>query len=184
MANEVILGGGNPVGMFFRAPAGTTLPAYPGETLDPAWVHVGDVAEDGISWSTGRNFTPIKNWAMEIKRMLPSTDPQTIKVPIMDTTEESMKTIFGDGNVTVTPATATHGVVIDVDTSSLNTPSESAFLFLMKDGDTMSFLGTSSGFISALDDITCKATEAINWNATISSSAWHFVTDDGAIDES
>lgn len=181
---DVILGGGNATGMFYHAPAGTTLPAYPGETLAPAWVHVGDVAEDGISWATGRTFTPIKNWAMEIKRMLPSTDPQTIKVPVMDTTEESMKTIFGDDNVTVTPANATHGKLIAVDTSALNTPEEEAFLFLMKDGDVMSFLGTTSGFISSLDDVTCKATEGITWNATISSSAWAYMTDDGEIDES
>lgn len=182
--NETKLGGGYASGMFYHAPAGTTLPAYPGETLDPAWVHVGDVTEDGISWATGRSYTPLKSWALEIKRMLPSTDPQTIKVPIMDTTEEVFKTIFGASNVTVTPANGSHGEVITVDTSSLNTPTEEAFLFIMKDGDVMSYLGTTSGFISALDDVAFKATEGITWNATISSSAWAYVQDDGQIEES
>lgn len=184
MANDVILGGGNATGMFYHAPAGTTLPAYPGESLDPAWELVGDITEDGISWATGRSYTPMKNWALEVKRMLPGTDPQTIKAPIMDTTEKTLKTIFGSDNVTVTPADGTHGKVITVDTTALNTPDEEAFLFIMKDGDVMSYLGTESGFISAIDDVGFKGTDGITWNATITSSDWTFVTDDGAIVES
>ena len=52
----------------------------------------------------------------------------------------------------------------------------------MKDGDDMIMLGTTSGFISSLDDVDFKATDGITWNATISSSAWTLITDDGQVE--
>lgn len=179
MTNDTKLGGGLATGMLFHAPAGTALPSYPGEELDAKWVEIGDVSEDGIVWSTARSFEPIKNWALEIKRMMPGTDSQTIQAPIMDTTEEVFKTLFGEANVVKTPATADHGVLLTVDTSALNTPAAEAYLFLMKDGDDMIMLGTESGYISDLSDVNFKATDAINWNATISAKSWTLVTDDG-----
>lgn len=179
MTNDTKLGGGLATGMLFHAPAGTVLPAYPGEALDDAWVEIGDVSEDGIVWSTARSFEPIKNWALEIKRMMPGTDSQTIQAPIMDTTEEVFKTLFGEENVIKTAATADHGALLTVDTSALNTPSAEAYLFLMKDGDDMIMLGTENGYISDLSDVNFKATEAINWNATISAKSWTLVTDNG-----
>lgn len=178
-SNDVKLGGGNATGMFFHAPEGTALPTYPGEELAAAWVEVGDITEDGITWSTARDYTALKNWALEIKRMLPGTDAQTIKAPIMDTTEEAFKTIFGAANVTTAAATVSHGALITVDTAALNTPSAEAFLFIMKDGDDMIMLGTTSGFISSLDDVSFKGTEGITWTATFSSKAFTLVTDDG-----
>ena len=139
--NEVMLGAGLATGMFYHAPEGTSLPATPSDLLT-AWTKVGDVTEDGITWGASRDFIPLKNWAGKIKRQLPGTDPQTIKVPIMDTTEEVFKTLFGASNVTVS------GDYITVDTSSIEAPGAEAFLFIMKDGDRLSMFGTTSGFIS------------------------------------
>lgn len=178
-SNSTKLGGGLASGMLFHAPAGTKLPAYPGAELDTAWKEIGDVSEDGITWSTARSFDTLKNWALEIKRLLPGTDAQTVQAPIMDTTEEVFKTLFGAENVKKTEATTDHGVLLEVDTSALNTPSAEAYLFLMKDGDDMIMLGTENGFISELADVSFKATEAINWSATISAKSWTLVTDDG-----
>lgn len=180
-SNETKLGGGYALGMFYHAPAGTALPAYPGATLAESWKEIGDITEDGITWSTSRSYDTLKNWALKIKRLLPGTDPQTVQAPIMDTTEEVFKTIFGAANVTKTGATSSHGEVLSVDTSALNTPSEEAYLFIMKDGDDMLLLGTTSGFISDLADVAFKATEGITWNVTISASDWTLITDDGQV---
>lgn len=181
MTNDVKLGAGYASGMFFHAPAGTALPAYPGADLS-AWTAIGDVTEDGITWSTSRSFDTLKNWALKIKRLLPGTDAQTVQVPIMDTTKEVFKTLFGAANVVETAATGDHGTLLTVDTSALNTPSAEAFLFVMKDGDDMIMLGTSNGFISDLSDVAFKPNEGITWNATISSSDFKLITDDGQIE--
>ena len=180
-SNDVKLGSGYASGMFYVAPENTALPAYPGASLS-AWTEVGDITVDGISWSTARDYDTLKNWALEIKRLMPGTDPQTVKAPIMDTTEEVFKLLFGASNVTKAAATSQHGEVLTVNTSALNTPSAKAFLFIMKDGDDMIMLGTTSGFISSLDDVDFNATEGITWNATISSSAWTLITDDGQVE--
>ena len=172
--NEVMLGAGLATGMFYHAPEGTSLPVTPSDPLT-SWTKVGDVTEDGITWGASRDFTPLKNWAGKIKRQLPGTDPQTIKVPIMDTTEEVFKTIFGASKVTAS------GDYVTVDTSTLEAPGAEAFLFILKDGDRLSMFGTTSGFISGLDDVTFKPDEAVTWTATISTDKWIFVT---AADES
>ena len=52
---------------------------------------------------------------------------------------------------------------------------EEACLFLMKDGDDLMMLGTTNGFITALDDISFQPGSAITWNATISADTWTFM---------
>ena len=182
--NDVVLGGGRATGMFYHAPAGTALPAYPGESLDPAWVEVGDVSEDGITYSPAHSFETLKNWANKVVRLLPGSDSQTVKAALMDTTEEVFKTIFGDDQVTITPANSAHGKLISVDTDSNITPVEEAYLFIMKDGDNMMLIGTTHGYISEISDIGFKATEAINWEATITASdKWVIIDDNGQTTE-
>ena len=63
MADNVMLGGGYASGMFYTAPAGTTLPAYPTDTLT-AWTIVGDIDADGIAF-TPRDSETLKNWALQ-----------------------------------------------------------------------------------------------------------------------
>lgn len=180
-ANDVMLGAGLATGMFYTAPENTALPAYPGADLS-SWTKVGDVAEEGITWSPKRDFTPLKNWAGKIKRQLPGKDPQTIKAPIMDTTKSVFETIFGADKVTTAVATSQHGNLLTIDTSNLDAPGGAAFLFIMKDGDRLSMFGTTSGFVSGLDDVSFKPDEAVNWTATISTDSWKFITDDGDIE--
>lgn len=180
MNNDVKLGIGLASGMFFHAPAGTALPSYPGADLS-AWTEIGDITEDGITFSSARDYTALKNWALKIKRLLPGTDAETIEAPIMDTTKEVFKTIFGAENVKEIAATSQHGTLLEVDTDTLNTPTAEAFLFIMKDGDDMIMIGTTEGYITSLGDISFKPNEGITWSATISGK-FKIVTDDGQIE--
>lgn len=173
-ANEVMLGGGYASGMFYTAPANTTLPAYPGDDLT-AWTKVGDIDADGITFTT-RDSETLKNWAGEPKRVIPGTDPATVKAKIMDITEETLKTVFGSDNVTKTVADQDHGTLLSVNLDSK--PDNAAFLFIMKDGDRMTYVGTSNGLVSELGDITYKGDEAVELDITIQ-GIWTQVTDDG-----
>ena len=101
---DVKLGLGLATGMFFHAPAGTALPTYPAEALDSAWEEVGDVSDAGITLATNKSTTVLKNWANVVKRVILTDHSETIQAPIMDTTEESLKTVVGDDNVTTTAA--------------------------------------------------------------------------------
>lgn len=177
---DVNLGTGRASGYFYHAPKGTALPASPLAELAEGWVEVGYVAEDGITWATGRSSEPLKDWANKIRRQLQSEPTGTVAVPIISTTAEALKTIFGDSNVAESAATADHGKLVSVEVAEGVVSDEEAFLFIMKDGEDAMMLGTTSGFITALEDITFAPGNPITWNATVSADTWKFVKDDGA----
>lgn len=179
-SNNVNLGIGLASGMFYTAPAGTALPAYPGDATGlAAWTEVGAVTSDGITWSTGKDSDPLRNWAKEVERLISSDEGGTVEAPLMYTDKATLETIFGAGNVTETAATVDHGKLISVDVAPGVSASPAAFLFIMKDGDDMLFLGTEKGIVREVDDITFSPTEAITWTATIEAASWVFMKDDG-----
>ena len=184
MTHDVNLGIGNyaeegVTGMFYHAPAGTALPAYPSATLTQAWAEVGAVSGDGITFNSNWSFEKLKDWAKKTKRTLPSDDSGTVSVPVIDTTEESFKTVFGEKNVTVTAANNQHGKLISVDFTSESMPDSEAYMFLMKDGDDMIMIGTTEGFITELAEVAFQPDAAITWNPTISADKWTIQKDDG-----
>ena len=116
------LGIGLATGMFYHAPAGTALPAYPGEALGASWKLVGDVTQDGITLTTDKSVENLKNWANVIKRVIMTDHSETIQSPLMDTTAEVLKTVIGKDNVTVTPANGSHGELVAANLSSGSLP--------------------------------------------------------------
>lgn len=180
-SNAVNLGAGAVTGMFYHAPKGTALPTHPTDTLAEAWKEVGYVSEDGITWHHGRSAESLKDWSNTIRRQHQSQDDKTVTVPIISTTKEVLETIFGAGNVVSAVATAAHGNLVSVEVKEGTLSGEEAFLFLMKDGDDAFMLGTTSGFITTLDDISFAPGAAITWNATVSGNSWVFMKDDGQV---
>jgi len=181
-SNAVNLGTGAATGMFFHAPKNTALPAYPTADLTSTdWVEVGYIAQDGITWHHGRSAEPLKDWSNSIRRQLQSDSTGTVAAPIISTTEEVLVTLFGEDNVTTASASAAHGALTSIEVKEGVMSEEEAFMFLMKDGDDTFMLGTTSGFITALDDISFAPGSAITWNATVSADAWTFMKDDGQV---
>ena len=94
----------------------------------------------------------------------------------MDITENTLKTAFGASNVIKTAATVDHGTLLKANLDSK--PDPAAFLFIMKDGERMTYVGTSNGLISDLGDINYKGDEAVELDITIQGD-WVQVTDEG-----
>lgn len=158
---DVKLGIGQATGMFYHAPAGTALPATLSAALDAAWEHVGDVSDEGVTLALNKSVTNLRNWANKIKRSVLTDHNETAQAPIMDTTEESLKTLVGAKNVTKT------GNVIKVNLSDGDLPAPEAFLWIMKDGDDMMAFGCSYGQITAVDNVRFTPNDAIRWIPTI-----------------
>lgn len=182
--HDVNLGVGNyaetgTTGMFYHAPAGTALPAHKDDTLAQAWEEVGAVAADGISFNSNKSYDNLRNWANQIERMIPGTDSATMSVPVISTTEESLKTIFGANNVTVQAANAQHGKLVNVDITTNSVPEAEAYLFIMKDDDDTIMFGTTKGYISELGEVAFQPDAAITWTATVTADRWTFVKDNG-----
>lgn len=158
---DVKLGTGLATGMFYHAPAGTALPTDPSAAVPAAWTHVGDVTDAGITLAMDKSVTNLRNWANVIKRVIMTEHAETIQAPIMDTTEEALKTVVGEDNVT----NATDIITVNLSAASL--PEEEAFLFVMKDGDDMMMIGCTNGQVTAVDNVTFAPGSAINWVPTI-----------------
>lgn len=178
--NNVNLGIGLATGMFYTAPAGTALPTDASASLS-SWTEVGAVTADGITWSTGKDSDPLRNWAKEVERLIASDEGGTVTAPLMYTTQKTLETIFGAGNVSVTAATSDHGNVISVTVEPGVSAAPAAFLFVMKDGDDVIMLGTSKGVVREVGDISFSPTSAIVWEATIEAASWTLLKDDGQV---
>lgn len=175
---DVFLGAGKATGMFFTAPRGTALPSYPGEAPGADWKLVGDVGEDGLSLKLPSGDV-IRNWAMVAKRRV-NTENGVLTVPILDTTKKTMEAVFGEDNVDYLAATAQHGNVTSVEFGVDVTADPAAYLFLMKDGDTLAYVGSSDALITEVSDLVFKAGEPTMWNAQIDGT-WKFMFDDGDV---
>ncbi|MBQ1294923.1 MAG: hypothetical protein IIY21_12850 [Clostridiales bacterium] len=176
--SDVFLGAGNATGMFYRAPRGTALPSYPGAALGADWELVADVGEDGLSLKLPSGDV-IRNWAMVAKRKV-NTENGVLTVPVLDTTKKALEALFGDDNVDYLAATSQHGNVTSVDFGIDVSADPAAYLFLMKDGDTLAYVGSSDALITEIADISFKATDPAMWTAQIDGT-WKFMIDDGDV---
>lgn len=176
--SNVLVGAGLATGMFFTAPKGTALPAYPGASLGADWAEVGAITEDGITLSLP-NGDVIRNWALVAERKI-NTENGQITAPIMYTTKKVLETLFGTNNVTHVAATSTHGNLDSVELAPDVSAEPAAFLFLMKDGDKLAMLGSSDALITEIGDVSFTPSEGATWEATIDGT-WTFMVDDGAV---
>lgn len=178
MKSDVLIGAGKSTGMFFTAPAGTALPAYPGETLGASWAEVGDISEDGISLKLPSGDV-LRNWALQPKRKI-NTENGAVSGAIMETTKKVLETLFGSDNVNHVAATAQHGNVDSVELSPDVSAEEAAYLFLIKDGDSLVMIGSSNALITEIADVSFNGTSAVVYDTTIEGT-WTYMIDDGAV---
>lgn len=176
--SNVLIGAGNVTGMFFTAPAGTALPAYPSESLGADWAEVGAITEDGITFSLPSGDV-LRNWALVAERKI-NTENGTVLAPIMYTTKKVLETLYGAGNVIHTAASSSHGNVDAVEIAPDVSAEPAAYLFLMKDGDKLAMLGTTNGLITEIGDVSFSPSDGVTWEATIDGT-WTFAVDDGQV---
>ena len=176
--NNVNLGIGLATGMFYTATDGTALPTSSADSLS-SWTEVGAVAIDGITWSPNKDSEPLRNWARVVERLLASEEGGTVQAPLIYTVKKTLELIFGASNVVETAATSSHGNVISITVAPGVSAPKAAFLFVMKDGDDMIMLGTTSGIVRDLDDVSFLPSQGITWTPTIEADAWTLIKDDG-----
>ena len=142
----------------------------------------------GLGLATGMFFhapagTALPTYPAEaLKRVILTDHSETIQAPIMDTTEESLKTVVGAENVTTTAAASGHGKLVKVNLSDGDLPEPEAFLWLMKDGDAMIAIGCERGQVTATENVSFAPGGAINWTPTITGldDGFQLIMDEGA----
>ncbi|MGY1896201.1 hypothetical protein [Nocardia gipuzkoensis] len=109
--------------MISRAPLGTTLPTDAATALAATYKDQGGISDAGIVNSQAREVTKIKDFGGKTIATPQNDYTETLKVVFVESTNlETLKTIYGDDNVTFTAATATKGALIRVDHSAAALP--------------------------------------------------------------
>ena len=176
--SKVLVGKGDSTGMAFRAPAGTALPSYPGASLSADWKAIGNVGEDGLTLKLPSGDV-VRNWALDPERRI-NTENGQLSVPFIHTDKATLETLVGDNNVTFVAADGTHGNLTSVEFSPDVYAEPAAYLFLMKDGNTRAYVGSTNALISEIGDIAFNGANPTQYDATIDGT-WKFMVDDGAV---
>lgn len=179
MEINVAIGNENSSGMFFHAPysaanpntmptTGEAVLALVGGT-GSAWKIAGLVSEDGPSWTPHGSTESIRIWDLSVQRMV-ETEKGTMRVPIVSTNKESMKTVFGSNAVTET----TTGFAVDASNGIQN--EEESFVLYGKDGEDDLIWTCAHGMVTEVSEISMTPTGALIWEITIT-GGWKFIKD-------
>lgn len=179
--NDVNIGLGNASGMFYHAPLTPTAPTMPTSPFDEmtGFTEVGFISEDGPSWTPYGSTEAIRAWDLSVKRVI-KTEKGSVTVPVISTTQESLKTVFGADAVTHTAATTAHGNIDKVSTENGPYNVDEAFVLLGKDGTDGLMLSCASGKVTEISEIGFAPNGAIIWEITITGD-WSFTKDDGEV---
>lgn len=97
-------------GVFFRAPVGTALPEGATEVLDDKFEDHGAVGADGFNVSPERSSTDINMFGGDVFTSVQESYSVNFTLTLLEDDREAVsKTVFGDNNVEVTPATEAEG---------------------------------------------------------------------------
>jgi hypothetical protein len=89
-------------GSFYRAPLGTALPTDPLVALPGAWKDQGWMGDDGFKLSPKRDVKKHKAFGGATVKVTQDNYECTVKATLYETNLDTLKTVFGDANVTTT----------------------------------------------------------------------------------
>ena len=144
------------------APTGSTRPVNADDALDSAYVPLGYVGEDGVTETSERSTEEIRAWGGVKVRTVQTEYGCSLSLTLIESRRaETLKTVFGDDNVTVADG------VIKVRRNEAVLPHRQ-WVIDMKDGENARRLDVGYGQITEVGDVTYSDGEAISYEVTIS----------------
>lgn len=142
------------------AASGTSAPTSVEEELDSAIVNQGYVSEDGLTMTVNRETEKVKAWGGATVRIIQTEFECTFQFAFLETTEESLKRLHGEGNVTV------DGQDITVLINAERLP-DGLWIFDMKDGDNLIRVVAPNAQVTEVEDVSFVHTEVTSRGLTI-----------------
>lgn len=146
----------------------------------------GYVSEDGVTLTQDYSTNDLKDWSLGTVRSLLDEFTGEISFAFIQTGYDELCAIFGDDNVSLTEANATHGTQLKVSIGAhLADPAK--YVFNMKDGDAKIRIVLPNAQAVPDGDITFVANAPINWgvkltcNADAAGQSIYIYTDDGVV---
>lgn len=161
---EVRVGGGATTGGYsFFAPIGSTRPAKIAGALDPAYLDLGYVTDDGISVKLDSSTDKILDWNLDTIAVIQKSNECSIEVTFGQVGGNVSKLLFGDANVAVDSAS---GKLQSISYTG-EILAHRQFAFLGKDGNGPFVLDIGDGQVTGVDDISFKKTGIVQFKTTI-----------------
>jgi len=162
-ATNVTVGKPKVGGAVHWAPLGSTLPTDATTALDPAFVDLGYVSEDGLVNNNSPESDTVKAWGGDTVLSLQTDRPDTFALTLIEAMNQNvLKAIYGASNVTVDSDGN-----ISVKATAQDMPSGSWVFDMILKGGRAKRIVVPNGTISELGEITYKDDEAVGYNITI-----------------
>ena len=99
--DNVSFGKPKATGAVYVAPAGTTLPTDATSALDAAFAGLGYVSEDGLVNAPEADTQSVNAWGGDLVLQGQTKFSESFKVNLLETNEDTLKTYYGEDNVSV-----------------------------------------------------------------------------------
>ena len=153
-------------GVFFRAPVGTALPEGATEVLDEKFEDHGAVGADGFNVSPERSSNDINMFGGDVFTSVQESYSVNFTLTLLEDDREAVaKTVFGDNNVEVTPATETEGKKTRVLYTSEPLPI-SSFVLKAVSGDKSKTYVIERGQITTVAEVTTVHNNVTQYQVT------------------
>lgn len=151
------------------APLGTAAPTSATSALNASFVDLGYVGADGFVEKNDRKTDNKRAFGGKVVKVLQSEFNATVEVTLLESTNaEVLKAVFGSSNVTVTDATAQHGVQVTVKKNSKRLPHMS-WVIDTTDSEMDAFYRNyiPDGKVTSVGDIKIVHTDTIEYKLVI-----------------
>lgn len=163
-SDKVSTGKPKTAGAVYRAPAGTTAPTDASTELAAAFKELGFVSDDGVSNSNSGDSTDVYAWGGTPVITTQSEKADKWKLTLIESLNtEVLKTVYGDGNVTVD----TTGKKITVKAGAAQLASSVYVIDMLLKGGALKRVVIPVGSLSDVGEIVYKDDEPIGYEITI-----------------
>ena len=157
-------------GAIYRAPLSDslTLPTDESSSLAAAFACVGYISEDGVTNSNSMDTDNIKAWGGDVVLALQTDKEDTFKFTMIEVLNATvLKAVFGDDNVTVTPAAGTTPAKIAVAVNSKEQPECAWVIDMILRGDKIKRIVIPDSKITEIGDVVYKDDDVVGYEVTL-----------------
>lgn len=165
------IGAGTPnisvTGGVLAGPLGTTLPTTAAAAINAAIKPLGYVSEDGLEVQGERTFNPVKDWNADIIAQLQTEHSARFSLTLYGYWDEDVcKEVYGEDNVTVTPATPSSGKLITITENGAVLPYR-VWIFDMATGDKKARFVLPNAKVTEVAERALVAGELAGYQVTV-----------------
>jgi hypothetical protein len=171
------------------APLGTVGPTTATEDLDPGYIDLGHVGEDGFTETQERTTDKKKNFGGKTVKVLQTDYVHTFKFILLESLKaEVLKAVYGESNVTVIPSDGITGGQVHIKKNPKKLPKQS-WVIDTTDTELEAFYRNHIpiGQITTVSDVKIVHTDTISYEVELEAfedadgTYVHTYTDDGIV---